>query len=86
MPSRPEIAAMRKSRSYRKAAAKVLAQSRTCWICGRDGADTADHVIPLSEGGDLTSLLNLRPAHRSCNSRRGANLPTVTNLQSSRTW
>lgn len=41
-----------------------------CWICGQLGADTVDHVVPLSQGG-TNSLDNLRPAHRECNSRRG---------------
>ncbi|MFR9919935.1 HNH endonuclease [Corynebacterium striatum] len=40
-----------------------------CHLCGRDGATTADHVIPRSKGGD-DSLANLRPAHASCNYRR----------------
>jgi 5-methylcytosine-specific restriction endonuclease McrA len=32
---------------------------------------TADHIIPLSDGGNPTALSNLRPMHRSCNSKRG---------------
>ncbi len=48
-----------------------------CHLCGRPGADTSDHLIPRSRGGD-DSLGNLRPAHKSCNSRRGADaLPVV---------
>ena len=48
-----------------------------CHLCGRPGADTSDHLIPRSRGGD-NSLGNLRPAHKGCNSRRGASpLPTV---------
>jgi len=46
-----------------------------CWICGCEGswtdpADplTADHVTPRSLGGGA----DLRPAHMSCNRRRGA--------------
>ena len=42
----------------------------TCHLCGKPGADTADHIIPRSRGGD-NSLENQRPAHRSCNSSRG---------------
>jgi 5-methylcytosine-specific restriction endonuclease McrA len=41
-----------------------------CWLCGRDGADSADHVLPRSRGGS-DALENLRPAHRACNSARG---------------
>lgn len=33
-----------------------------CWLCGGDGADTIDHIIPVADGGD-DSLDNLRPAH-----------------------
>ena len=33
-----------------------------CWLCGGGGADTIDHLIPLSEGGD-DHIDNLRPAH-----------------------
>ena len=44
-----------------------------CHICGKTIIRkdlTLDHLIPYSEGGEDTSL-NLRAAHRSCNSRRG---------------
>lgn len=33
-----------------------------CWICGKDGADTIDHVVALKDGG-TNALSNLRPAH-----------------------
>lgn len=33
-----------------------------CWLCGGGEADTIDHVIPLSNGGD-DDINNLRPAH-----------------------
>lgn len=42
-----------------------------CHLCGRLGATTADHVVPRRDGGS-DDLLNLRPAHLSCNSARGA--------------
>ncbi|MFW9180579.1 HNH endonuclease [Corynebacterium striatum] len=61
----------------RRATALVQATLATygtrCHLCGRDGADSADHVVPRSLGGP-DELANLRPAHRSCNFRRG-NLP-----------
>lgn len=41
-----------------------------CHLCRQDGADSADHVIPRSKGGD-DSIDNLRPAHQGCNSARG---------------
>lgn len=41
-----------------------------CHLCGRRGADSADHLVPRVQGGPDT-IENLRPAHRRCNSRRG---------------
>ncbi len=51
-------------------AAKWAYWSGRCWMCGAE-ADTWDHVIPLVLGGPHC-LSNLRPACRSCNSRKGA--------------
>lgn len=48
--------------------------NRRCWLCARSGADTIDHVVPVLWGGsDHPS--NLKPAHRSCNSSKGASKP-----------
>lgn len=33
-----------------------------CWLCGRPGANTVDHIVELDEGGS-NDLSNLRPAH-----------------------
>lgn len=46
-----------------------------CCYCGQPGPSTVDHYIPLARGGTHT-LDNLRPACRSCNSRKGAKLPS----------
>lgn len=57
----------------------LLAASTLCWLCGHDGADQADHYLPVSQGG-TSALSNLRPAHgtapcqvcgRRCNQERG---------------
>lgn len=40
-----------------------------CHLCGRMGATTADHIVPRSAGGS-DDLMNLRPAHASCNYSR----------------
>lgn len=49
-----------------------------CWLCGREPVTldplTADHVVPRALGGP-NALSNLRPAHRSCNGRRGHEYP-----------
>lgn len=50
-------------------AATLAAHGTVCHLCGRDGATTADHVLPRSAGGADT-LGNLRPAHASCNYAR----------------
>lgn len=51
----------------------VLSKSKICWLCGGDGADTADHVIPRARGGS-NAVSNLRPAHASCNYSAGGAL------------
>jgi hypothetical protein len=33
-----------------------------CWLCHQEGADTIDHILPVSLGGG-DELDNLRPAH-----------------------
>jgi len=51
---------------------QVLAESDVCWLCARPGADTVDHVLPLSLYPELAEdITNLRPAHMTCNSSRG---------------
>jgi 5-methylcytosine-specific restriction endonuclease McrA len=42
-----------------------------CWLCRLPGADSADHIIPLSKGGAVFDIMNLGPAHRRCNFSRG---------------
>lgn len=60
----------------RKAIAYValtLAEYGTvCIICGLPGSNSADHIIPRSEGGAVYDLANLGPAHRGCNYSRQA--------------
>ena len=50
------------TRAIRKRNASILAASTICHLCGHDGADAADHVIPLARGGSDTRD-NLKPAH-----------------------
>jgi 5-methylcytosine-specific restriction endonuclease McrA len=57
--------------------AQTLAVKGTvCHLCGTDGADTADHLLPRSAGG-ANELANLAPAHRACNTQRGTMPLTV---------
>lgn len=55
----------------RLAAAVFAERGRVCHLCGMPGADTLDHLLPRSLGG-TDDLENLAPAHKSCNSSRGA--------------
>jgi len=61
--------------AYRRARAELLAAAARCAICGQPPTAgdplTADHITPLAEHG-THHRTNLRAAHRSCNSRRGA--------------
>lgn len=65
--------ALKSSARIMDVTAELLEQKRAywgglCWMCGRV-ADTWDHVKPLSKGG-AHAVCNLRPACRSCNSRK----------------
>jgi 5-methylcytosine-specific restriction endonuclease McrA len=54
--------------------AKFAYWGNRCWICRATEDLTLDHVKPLSAGGAHV-LANMRPACRSCNSRKGAKWP-----------
>lgn len=88
----------RDSRRYRNAAKRLRANNNTCWLCGNPIDTTlpythplswtADHVHPIGMGGDVHG--EIKPAHRSCNSKRGIgrtrNTPKDTPPPTSRTW
>ena len=72
-------------RQYRRVRAAVLAEERVCSLCGRLGTPaepltTVDHVLARANGG-THARGNLRAAHRSCNSAKGAGAPCVTGLR-----
>ncbi|MEU9654834.1 HNH endonuclease [Streptomyces chartreusis] len=81
---------------YRQARAQVLSTSDTCIWCGHPGADSADHIIPVSKGGDPYALDNLGPIHgvkgcgscgRKCNNDKGDKLPSeYERLRTSVDW
>ena len=52
----------RVSSTWRKIRSQILQASDICWMCGRPGADTIDHLVPLAQGGN-NQVSNLRPAH-----------------------
>lgn len=84
-------------RRWQAFVAHVLQTKGTlCHLCGGDGADSADHVQPISAGGHPYALDNAEPAHLSCNKSRGVlplaewfarnPLPTRPPLPPSRNW
>ena len=78
----------RSTRTFKRMRARILEQSNICWLCGQAGADTVDHIVPLSIAPDMgEDAANLMPAHRACNSSKGARLAeNVRALPSSRRW
>jgi hypothetical protein len=65
-----------------------------CGICGGDidlelpprdpGSWSADHIVPLNNGGDPYDYFNLQPAHFGCNSRKQDR--TFVKPKASRRW
>lgn len=76
------MAGNRNDREYTKRRDALKRQAKAndlpCWLCHRaidftldwkhPMSFTADHVTPVGAGGSMTG--ELKPAHRSCNSRR----------------
>jgi 5-methylcytosine-specific restriction endonuclease McrA len=59
-------------RPWKRVRAEVLRASDVCWICGKGGATSVDHVVPVSlDPSRALDPTNLRPAHLGCNSARG---------------
>lgn len=87
--NRAAATAWERGRHARKKSAELLPFSKDqlmarlsmfpgCWMCGGP-KETVDHVKPLSKGG-AHALANMRPACRSCNSRKRNKWP-LTSLQ-----
>ncbi|MFE2352220.1 HNH endonuclease [Kitasatospora cineracea] len=79
---------------YRKQRARLLAESDICHLCGHPGADVADHLLPVSRGGDPYDPDNQAPAHginrcptcgRNCNGEKGDRARPEA-LNTSRDW
>lgn len=78
----------RRTRAFKRLRQRVLETSDICWLCGLPGADTVDHIVPLSVAPHLGEVAdNLRAAHLSCNSSRGARaVDRVRSVPTSRRW
>lgn len=61
----------RNLRAYRKRRVAIL--NRDGWICFYCGGDAtqADHVIPISKGGDPMNLQNMVASCKRCNVSKG---------------
>ncbi len=70
-----EHAIPRRGWAHERASRQVRFEELSCWICGQPAKPgdplTGDHIVPRIHGGQDVRE-NLRAAHRSCNSRRGA--------------
>lgn len=58
------MTARRRDRFTRDQHKRILQRSTICHICGHDGADAVDHIIPLARGGS-DDLTNKAPAHHN---------------------
>lgn len=66
----------RTGRPWQRVKAQVIRRDGgICHLCGRPGADTADHLTPTTHGGALYDPTNLAAAHHDvwphCNRVRG---------------
>ena len=66
----------RTGRPWQRVKARVIARDGgVCHICGGVGADSADHLLPVADGGQLYDMDNLAAVHHDtgprCNRVRG---------------
>ena len=92
MPKSPH----RAGHKYRQARQQMFQHyGTTCHLCGHEGADTADHLEPISVNPNQpVDPHRMRPAHgvdgcptcgRKCNQERG-NSDVKTSLKTSQEW
>ena len=71
-PSRLRPNAFLSSRRWQHVRLAILQRDQwVCWLCGQPGADSVDHVLPVSRGGAHYDPSNLRAAHLNCNRGKG---------------
>lgn len=85
----------RETRQWRTLRKQVLMMSDRCWLCGRvtceqgccQAANTGDHVLPVATHPHLAlEPSNVKPAHKCCNSARGAGPPPLPRIPTTREW
>jgi 5-methylcytosine-specific restriction protein A len=54
---------------WRALSKRILARDRICTVCHERPSTQADHIRPISEGGDVRSPSNLRGVCKPCHGR-----------------
>jgi 5-methylcytosine-specific restriction endonuclease McrA len=76
LPMRKRPSGRKMPKGWAQTRRRVIARdSGTCYLCGKAGANSADHIIPHALGGS-DEMVNLRAAHMACNERKGAAIST----------
>lgn len=71
----------RTGRPWQRLKARIIRRDGgICHLCGKPGADTADHLVPHSHGGS-DAPANLAAAHVDCNRRRGTRAVSVVRAE-----
>jgi HNH endonuclease len=75
LPAVPSTLYQDRGWAHERASRQVRFEETICWICGEPAKpgdpSAADHIVPRANGGQDVRE-NMRAAHRSRNSRRGA--------------
>lgn len=77
MPRKTPKKPVHREREHHKYSDRIMElHDYKCSLCNGLKADTIDHVVPVAWGGS-DHPCNLKPAHRSCNSSKGADRPEL---------